>query len=63
MRAAGITEYRGAVVPLELPTPTVVAADEVAIEVHAAGVANWDDIVRIGDWNVGSVPPMALAGC
>jgi NADPH:quinone reductase-like Zn-dependent oxidoreductase len=28
--------------------------------VYAAGVANWDDIVRTGDWNVGSVPPMAL---
>jgi NADPH:quinone reductase-like Zn-dependent oxidoreductase len=60
MRAAGIREYRGAVIPLELPTPTVVAADQVAIEVYAAGVANWDDIVRTGDWDVGSVPPMAL---
>src|ERR1051326_3585694 len=60
MRAAGITEYRGAVTPLELPTPTAVAADQVMIEVYAAGVANWDEIVRNGGWNVGSVPPMAL---
>ena len=60
MRAAGITEYRGAVTPLELPTPTALAADEIAIEVYAAGVANWDEFVRNGGWNVGSVPPMAL---
>src|ERR1051326_8677662 len=60
MKAAGIREYRGAVIPLELPTPSAVAADQVVIEVYAAGVANWDDIVRTGGWNVGSVPPMAL---
>ena len=47
-------------IPLELPTPTAVAPDQVSIEVYAAGVANWDDIVRTGDWDVGSVPPMAL---
>jgi NADPH:quinone reductase-like Zn-dependent oxidoreductase len=28
--------------------------------VVAAGVGNWDDLVRIGDWNVGVKPPMAL---
>src|SRR5689334_5559441 len=60
MKAAGIMEYRGAVIPLELPTPMVVAADQVVIEVYAASVANWDQIVRTGGWNVGSVPPMAL---
>jgi NADPH:quinone reductase-like Zn-dependent oxidoreductase len=60
MRAAGITEYRGAVTPLELPTPSALAADQMLIEVYAAGVANWDEIVRNGGWNVGSVPPMAL---
>jgi NADPH:quinone reductase-like Zn-dependent oxidoreductase len=28
--------------------------------VRAAGVANWDDIVRQGGWDVGLSPPMAL---
>jgi NADPH:quinone reductase-like Zn-dependent oxidoreductase len=60
VRAAGIVEYRGAVTPLELPTPRAVATDHVAIEVYAAGVGNWDEIVRTGGWKVGSVPPMAL---
>jgi NADPH:quinone reductase-like Zn-dependent oxidoreductase len=32
----------------------------VLIEVKAAGVGNWDDIVRAGDWDVGRAPPMAL---
>jgi NADPH:quinone reductase-like Zn-dependent oxidoreductase len=60
MRAAGITEFRGAVTALELPTSIAVAADQVTIEVYAAGVSNWDDIVRNGVWDVGSLPPMAL---
>jgi NADPH:quinone reductase-like Zn-dependent oxidoreductase len=30
------------------------------MEVHAAGVANWDEIVRTGGWDVGASPPMAL---
>jgi len=35
-------------------------ADEVLLEVQAAGVANWDEIVRTGGWDVGARPPMAL---
>jgi NADPH:quinone reductase-like Zn-dependent oxidoreductase len=35
-------------------------AGEVLIEVKAAGVGNWDEIVRTGDWDVGRDPPMAL---
>ncbi|MEV6904808.1 zinc-binding dehydrogenase [Amycolatopsis sp. NPDC051372] len=30
------------------------------IEVEAAGVGGWDDIVRSGLWSVGLTPPMAL---
>jgi NADPH:quinone reductase-like Zn-dependent oxidoreductase len=30
------------------------------ISVHAAGVANWDEFVRTGDWDVGREPPLAL---
>lgn len=36
------------------------AVDEVLIEVRAAGVGNWDEIVRTGGWDVGAPVPMAL---
>jgi len=35
-------------------------AGEVLIEVKAAGVANWDEFVRTGAWDVGRAPPLAL---
>jgi len=60
MRAAGIRQSGGPVELLDLPEPRALAADEVLIDVAAAGVANWDDIVRTGGWDVGSRPPMAL---
>jgi hypothetical protein len=31
------------------------------ISVQAAGVGNWDEIVRVGDWDVGRRPSLALA--
>jgi NADPH:quinone reductase-like Zn-dependent oxidoreductase len=60
VRAAGILEYRGPVHLLELPAPELAAARHVLIEVAAAGVGNWDEIVRTGGWDVGGRPPMAL---
>lgn len=60
MRAAGIEEFGGPVTILDLPEDHPLAADEVRIEVRAAGVANWDDIARTGDWDIGRKPPMAL---
>lgn len=45
---------------LELAAPGPPASDEVVISVRAAGVGNWDEIVRRGDWDVGRQPPMAL---
>jgi NADPH:quinone reductase-like Zn-dependent oxidoreductase len=60
MRAAGITQFGGAVSDLELPDPPPPGSGEALIEVRAAGVANWDDIVRTGGWDTGAVPPMAL---
>lgn len=60
MRAAGIRRIGGPVELLDLPEPGALAADEVLIDVAAAGVANWDDIVRTGGWDVGTTPPMAL---
>jgi NADPH:quinone reductase-like Zn-dependent oxidoreductase len=45
---------------LELAGPAPPASDEVVISVRAAGVANWDEFVRSGQWDVGRQPPMAL---
>jgi NADPH:quinone reductase-like Zn-dependent oxidoreductase len=60
MRVAGITA-RGEPVEIlevdELPPP---AADEVLLDVAAAGIGNWDELVRIGSWQIGGPGPMAL---
>ena len=60
MRGAGIFSIGGPVSDIELPDPRPLADDEVLIAVRAAGVANWDEIVRRGGWDVGIAPPMAL---
>src|SRR5919199_1577347 len=60
MRAAGIERFGGEVRMLELAEPDSPAADELVISVRAAGVANWDEFVRSGQWDVGRQPPMAL---
>jgi NADPH:quinone reductase-like Zn-dependent oxidoreductase len=60
MRAAGIDTFDGEVQVLELEAPGSPAPDEVLISVRAAGVGNWDEIVRVGDWDVGRRPPLAL---
>jgi NADPH:quinone reductase-like Zn-dependent oxidoreductase len=60
MQAAGIDAFGGQVRLLELAAPASPAPDEVVLSVHAAGVANWDEFVRTGDWDVGRRPPLAL---
>jgi NADPH:quinone reductase-like Zn-dependent oxidoreductase len=60
MRAAGVDAFGGEVRMLELAAPASPAPDEVVISVYAAGVANWDEFVRVGDWDVGRAPPLAL---
>ncbi len=60
MRAAGVRTLGAPIEFIVLPEPPALSADEVLIEVQAAGVANWDDLVRTGDWDVGIRPPMAL---
>src|ERR671935_970970 len=60
MQAAGVDAFGGQVHTLELAAPASPARDEVVISVHAAGVANWDEFVRTGDWDVGREPPLAL---
>jgi NADPH:quinone reductase-like Zn-dependent oxidoreductase len=60
MRAAGIETFGGEVQMLELAAPQSLAPDEVVISVRAAGVGNWDEIVRVGGWDVGRQPPLVL---
>src|SRR3954467_13048765 len=60
MRAAGIETYGGGVQMLELAAPQSLDPDEVVIAVRAAGVGNWDEIVRVGGWDVGRKPPLVL---
>jgi NADPH:quinone reductase-like Zn-dependent oxidoreductase len=60
LRAAGIEAFGGEVTLLELPEPPPLQAGDVLIRVRAAGVGNWDEIVRTGGWDVGRAPPLAL---
>ena len=60
MRAVGIDSFGGDVRALELAAPGSPAPDEVVIAVRAAGVGNWDEFVRVGSWDVGLRPPLAL---
>jgi NADPH:quinone reductase-like Zn-dependent oxidoreductase len=60
MRAAGITALGGPVEIIEVDEPAPPATHEVLIDVAAAGVGNWDELVRIGSWQVGGPAPMAL---
>jgi NADPH:quinone reductase-like Zn-dependent oxidoreductase len=60
VEAAGIDAFGGEVHLLELAAPRPPAPDEVLIAVRAAGVGNWDEFVRLGDWDVGRRPPLAL---
>ena len=45
---------------MTVPDPRPPAPDEVLIQVMAAGVGNWDEFARVGDWDIGRTPPMAL---
>jgi NADPH:quinone reductase-like Zn-dependent oxidoreductase len=60
LRAAGIQAFGGEVEVLDLPDPRSPRAGEILIDVRAAGVANWDEFVRTGQWDVGGAPPLAL---
>ena len=57
---AGIQRFGGDVRELSLPDPRPPRPGETLIEVRAAGVAPWDDLVRLGSWEVGLRPPAAL---
>lgn len=60
MLVAGIRTLGGNVETFEVDDPRPLAADEVLIDIHGAGVGNWDNIIRYGGWDVGRGPPLAL---
>jgi NADPH:quinone reductase-like Zn-dependent oxidoreductase len=60
MQVAGIRRIGDRVELFEVGELRPLADDEVQIEVMAAGVGNWDEVVRAGGWDVGARPPMAL---
>jgi NADPH:quinone reductase-like Zn-dependent oxidoreductase len=60
VRGAGIDRFGGPVRVLLRPDPRALRDDEVLIRVRAAGMGNWDDIVRTGGWATGAQPPCAL---
>ena len=60
MQVAGIGRVGDPVELIEVGEPRPLADDEVLLKVEAAGVANWDEFVRTGGWDVGARPPMAL---
>ena len=60
MQAAGIDVFGGDVQALDVAAPPSLASDEVLVSVRAAGVGNWDEFVRVGSWDVGERPPLAL---
>jgi NADPH:quinone reductase-like Zn-dependent oxidoreductase len=60
MRVAGITALGRPVEMLEVDELASPAPDEVLLDVVAAGVGNWDELVRIGSWQLGGPAPMAL---
>src|SRR5919198_2612800 len=60
MRVAGITALGKPVEIFEVDEPATPAPGEVLIDVVAAGIGNWDELVRIGSWQIGGPAPMAL---
>ncbi len=57
---AGITALGAPVEIFEVDELATPAAGEVLIDVVAAGIGNWDELVRIGSWQIGGPAPMAL---
>src|SRR4029077_20757691 len=59
MRVSGITALVQPVEILEVDELAQPAADEVLIDVATAGIGNWDELVRIGSWQIGGPAPRA----
>jgi NADPH:quinone reductase-like Zn-dependent oxidoreductase len=58
--ASGIRAFSDPVTFLKLDALRDPKAGELLIDVHAAGVGHWDELVRRGEWDLGVRPPMAL---
>ncbi len=57
---AGIRSWGAAVERFEIADPRPPRDGEVLIEVRAAGVGDWDEAARKGEWDLGRAPPLAL---
>jgi len=60
MRVAGIAALGESVEIFEVDEPAMRAVDDVLIDIVTAGIGNWDELVRIGSWQIGGPAPMAL---
>ncbi|MEP6559937.1 MAG: NADP-dependent oxidoreductase [Nakamurella sp.] len=60
MRAAGVLDPTGALGVFQRSEPRSLRSDEVLIDVRAAGVGNWDELMRQGLWPSGLTIPHAL---
>jgi NADPH:quinone reductase-like Zn-dependent oxidoreductase len=60
MRAAGVEAFSRGVKLIDVGDPTALEPDELLVDVRAAGVGNWDNFARVGEWDLGRRPPLAL---
>ena len=61
-KGAGIESFSGAVKLLDFEEPGALAADELLIDVKAAGVGNWDEMAPAATIGPGAQPPRTGAG-
>jgi NADPH:quinone reductase-like Zn-dependent oxidoreductase len=60
MKASGVSGPDADVVLLEVPEPPAPGAGQLLLEVEAAGVGPWDQLLNGAGWDVGLRPPAAL---
>ncbi|MFD0442937.1 alcohol dehydrogenase catalytic domain-containing protein [Streptomyces indonesiensis] len=60
MRACGVAEVSGQVQSLRLPRPQSPGPGEILLDVLAAGVGAWDQLLASSEWDVGLRLPAAL---
>jgi len=60
MKACGVSGPDADVVLLEVPEPPAPGAGQLLLEVEAAGVGPWDQLLNGAGWDVGLRPPAAL---
>lgn len=60
MKACGVSGAEKEVALLELPEPSSPGPGQILVEVEAAGVGPWDQLLNGAGWDVGLRPPAAL---